>query len=398
MNRKSFINKIKYNKIFYLSYYYIGSFAISVLKLFLKPDNSLILFVSSGGKSMSDGPKAIYKAMIRDPRYINYKFVWAFLNPKQFNIEQGEVVQIDSFQYYKILLKARLWITNVSMLRGLDISGINSTCINTWHGTPIKYVGDNIKKTGITFNTNSKKKIADIMIAQSRYEAAIFSKAFNIPLKDVKIVGQPRNDDIPDLNNESNIHRIKSKLGISEGKKVILYAPTFRDYEMEDGTTCYSCPPITWEKWENALKDKYIVLFRAHPHVMKIMNIRDTDFLRDVSSYTYLNELLVITDVLISDYSGILFDYSILGRPMFCFAYDFRQYDEERGLYFDIRKELSSESLCDEDSLLKAIVEMDEQQRIFITKEFQKKYVQEFGHATSRCLDVIYDVINDRID
>ena len=206
------------------------------------------------------------------------------------------------------------------------------------------------------------------------------------------MVGLPRNDELTVEGLQKRQNEIREKLNIPKGKKVILYAPTFRDYVLE-GSNCVLSLPVSWVKWQRILGDKYVLLMRAHHAILKSLNIKENDFVRDVSLYPQLNDLMIASDLLISDYSSIFFDYSILGKPMYCFAYDFEIYQKERGLYFDIRKDLENEDIDTEDMLLAAIMNMDERERRSLTKRFQEKYVQKFGTATVDTLDIIYNAI-----
>lgn len=100
------------------------SFVINIMKLFLKTDDKLILFVSYGGRHFSDSPKVIYDAMKQDKRFESYKLIWAFVEPNKYDVE-GKI-KIDSWKYYKYALKSRCWITNVMVERALNFKGINT--------------------------------------------------------------------------------------------------------------------------------------------------------------------------------------------------------------------------------------------------------------------------------
>ena len=146
MNPTTLVNKIKYSAIFYSIYYYIGTLFVNVMKLFLRSDEKLVLFVSYGGKCYDDSPRVIFESMITDLRFKEYKFVWAFLYPEKYDIPSAEVISINSFKYLKTALKARIWITNVSMTRGLNFSGKKTFLLNTWHGSPMKIIGKDAKE------------------------------------------------------------------------------------------------------------------------------------------------------------------------------------------------------------------------------------------------------------
>lgn len=122
------------------------------------------------------------------------------------------------------------------------------------------------------------------------------------------------------------------------------------------------------------------------------MGIEDNDFVKNVSSYPNLNNLMIASDLLISDYSSIFFDYAIQEKPMLCYCYDYEKYAIKRGMYFDIREWLSYAS--DETELLNLIKNVDVNLKDEATKKFQKRYVTEFGFASQRSVDIIYNKIH----
>lgn len=386
----SIVNIVKRSKLLYNLYYYVGSFAINVLKKMLKADSKLIVFNSFGGDNYDDSPQAIYLAMINDRRFKDFKFVWAFKNPDKFSIPKGEKVKTDTFSFYKFVLKARVWVTNTTMTRALSFSGINTFSLNTWHGTAIKKIGKDAS-LGSAFVAKESSDHS-VFLGQGEYDQMVFSKAFDIVADRIKIMGLPRNDELVCGDINDKIRNLRKRFSIPEGKRVILYAPTFREYDRV-GADCVMKLPIDLMKWERELGNQYVFLIRAHHAVVKTMNIIDNDFIKNVSSYPHLNDLMVLSDMLISDYSSIYFDYSILGKPMLCFSYDYDRYEKERGMYFDIRKELNNECLDTEDKLLSAIINLDFETRKKVTEQFRDKYVQKYGTATNDSLDLIYNSI-----
>lgn len=387
----SIVNIVQRSRILYNLYYYVGLFLVNILKLSLKADPKLIVFNSFGGKKYDDSPKAIYLGMLEDERFIDYKFVWAFKNPDSFSIPRGEKVRVDSLNYYKAVLKARVWITNTTMTRALRFSGINTFSLNTWHGTAIKKIGEDARKEGVFVSKGGGAE--SIFLAQGEYDRDVFSKAFKLSKEKIKILGLPRNDELSIPQSLNMINDLKEKLSIPLEKKVILYAPTFREY-VREGSSCELNSPIDFEKWQNALADKYVLLMRAHHAIIKTNSISENSFIKNVSSYPHLNDLMLVSDILISDYSSIFFDYAILGKPMFCYAYDYARYTQERGVYFDIRQELDNEHLDTDDDLLSALINIDVEKRIEITKKFKDKYIQKYGTATRDSIELIYNAIN----
>lgn len=389
--KKKIIVIVKYFKPLYKVYFLTGTFLINILKLFVKPKDNVILFVSFGGKKFDDSPKVIYEEMIKDSRFNDYEFVWAFQNPESFNIPRGRIVKTDSLKYYITGLQARVWITNSRVERGLNFKGKNTFYFNTWHGTAIKKMGDDISAENQSFGRMAKWNV-DIMTAQSEYDVDIFSKVFNIDREKFLVCGLPRNDILVN-NSLEDKKKMMKKIGIPTNKKVILYAPTFREYERDQNLNCVIAPPIDFDKWKREIGDDYVILLRAHYEVAKVLNVKaDDGFVYDVSNYSELNDLMIASDMLVSDYSSIFFDYSILDRPMLCYAYDYEKYVSQRGLYMDIRKQLVGGDIT-EGELLNLIKNLQHEKAIGLVRDFRNNYIQKYGNATSISLDTIYENI-----
>ena len=152
--KQKLVNFLKYNKVAYAIYYQVMSFCMNVLKLFMRTDDKLILFNSFAGRKFDDSPKAIYEEMKKDPRFKDYKLVWAFHQPEKYDAPQK--IKTDGLKYFKTALAARVWVTNSSVERGLNFTGKHTFYFNTWHGTPMKKMGTDIGSTNTAFGTKSK--------------------------------------------------------------------------------------------------------------------------------------------------------------------------------------------------------------------------------------------------
>lgn len=378
-------NFLKYNKLIYALYYYIVSFLINILKVFIRTDEKLILFNSFAGRKYDDSPKEIFTMMRKDNRFKDYKLVWAFDDPKSHIINCAETIKTDTFSYFIKSLKAKVWITNSSSERGLNFKGKQTIYLNTWHGTPLKKMGTDLIKSNNSFKSRSKNKV-DFMNCQSEYEREIFSRVFNIPKSNFLPFGLPRNDIL--INYSENYRRnIRENLKIPADKKVILYAPTFREYSRDKNDITLNIP-IDINKWEKNLSKDYILLFRAHYEVSKHMKIEDNSFVRDMTNYESLNNLMIASDILISDYSSIFFDYSLMNKPMIHFTYDYDTYLSNRGLYFDIRKYLSGSYSAEQ--VMELIMCLDYEEEIKKTIKFKDEFLNYYGESTKQTLDYLY--------
>lgn len=374
---------VKNNRIIYKTYYYFMSSILKIIRLFVETDNKLILFVSYGGRHFNDSPKCIYEAMLIDPRFKDYKLVWAFLEPELVDINTPKI-RIDSWSYFKTALKARCWVTNVVIERGLNFKGKNTFYFHTTHTTLPKKMGYDDKSGSFSLPCGFKY---DCSCAQSEMEKQMQQSMFRLNADKILVSGYPKNDILCNYTDKIR-QSIRRKFGVTADRKLILYAPTYRDISF-GAMRC----PIDFKKWEETLGHDYAVLFRAHPVVANETKIdSSTGFVFDVSSYPDNMELMIASDILISDYSGIFFEYGVQDKPMYCFAYDYEQYIKVRELYFDIRDLIPGGHLSEVD-LLDYIKRSTFEDVRYQIEVFRNLYVAEYGHATEKCLDTIYENI-----
>lgn len=370
---------IKKHRLIYSIYYYVVSFFVNTLKLFLKTDDKLILFVSYGGRHYSDSPRVIYEAMLRDSRFDGYRKVWAFVNPERFDV--SDKIKIDTFTYFKTALKARCWVTNVMIERALNFRGIHTYYFCTWHGSPIKYDGCDSKKLKFFSKASSQY---DCYLTQSEYAKRVASRIFGLKEGVAQITGIPKNDILSSYT-DSYRAALREKLNIPPNKKAILYAPTFRE-----GLGLRENFQMHVEKWRNKLAEEYVLLYRAHPSIAAEWKANDA-FFHDVTFYEVGEDLMIASDLLLSDYSSIMFDYSIMRKPIYLWTYDYDEYQEKRGLYLDPREELPFSG--NEDELIDMIACHDWSRVPEGIAKFREKYATVCGHATETSLNLIWEHI-----
>ena len=383
--KQKLVNILKYNKTAYAVYYRVMSFCMNVLKLFVKTDNKLILFNSFAGRKYDDSPKAIFEAMKADPRFKGYRLVWAFHQPDKFQVDGAEKIKTDGLNYFKTALAARVWVTNSSVERGLNFTGKHTFYFNTWHGTPMKKMGTDIG-AGNTAFANEGESHFDVMMSQGHFETDVFSRSFKIPKEKFLEVGLPRNDILANYTEEQRT-TIRTRLGIKQNQTVILYCPTFREYDKDESLGVVMAPPMDLKRWERELGEGYVLLMRAHYEVSKVMKIEDNEFVRNMTDYPDLNDLYIAADILISDYSSVFFDYSITGKPMLHFCYDYEKYSSKRGMYFDIREKISGG--LNEDQVIERIKNIDTIAESKKTILFRDEFVNFYGSAAKAAVDCI---------
>lgn len=372
---------LKHNKIAYALFRSIGNVCFRFLGVIFQVDENTIIF-SGHGRNYNDSPRAIYEYMIKQAEFDKFKFYWALEDPSSVDIPGNcKKIKVDTWEYFKITLQSHYWVTCVNIERGLHYKKKSNIYLNTWHGTPIKSIaGDNSRK-------NDNFSYIDLFCASGKFEEKIFKKVFSVPKEHLIFTGLPRNDELYNIS-KKKIDCLKKELSISDKKKVILYAPTWRD-SLDGGRTYSVKPPINIEKWKKVLGEEYILLMRTHPYTNKILGIQFDDFVIDMTFYPKINDLFLISDILISDYSAAIFDYSILERPIICFTYDYDEYKSIRGFSLDVENELPGGLIKTEEEVLNIILNKDKKELIKEVKKFKNKYLEYGGNATKECVEAL---------
>ncbi len=385
--RDRLIYLLKHSKSAQLLYRRVMSALFRLLGLFVRIDNNLILFSSFAGKKYNDSPKVLFEALRKDPRYRGYKFVWAFEHPERFQIEGAESIKIDTPKYFITSLKAKVWICSVNIERGLSFKKNDTVYINTWHGAGTKKIGN-----ACAGRNDYDFSGVDLMLVQSDFEREIFERDFRCRPDAIRIVGFPRNDELFHIyDDESKKKELRKQFEIPEGKKVILYAPTWRD--SQDGGLSYKFEaPVDMNKWKRLLSDEYVMLFRMHTFTT-IFDMKYDEFARNVSTYDNLNHILAISDVVITDYSTIVYDSAVARKPFICFGFDYDRYYKERGFYYDLDKVYPGGVLKTEDEVIKRIHDVVNGTDADKYEAFRNKYIEAGGNSTSLIIEELTQML-----
>jgi CDP-glycerol glycerophosphotransferase len=213
--------------------------------------------------------------------------------------------------------------------------------VQTWHGAPYKKIGlDNVR--GQTFSARNyaamlRREAArwDFLLSPNPPSTPILRQAFAYEGEMLE-TGYPRTDVFHSPGRDAAAESVRRRLGLPEGRRVVLYAPTMRD-DQSYGRNRFSLDMrLDLAAARAELGDDHVLLVRRHAKVADEVRDADGEFARDVSLWPDVNELMLVTDVLVTDYSSLLFDFAVTRRPMLFFTYDLEDYrDRLRGLYFD---------------------------------------------------------------
>ena len=404
---KSIAKKSKVLRIFIRNIMYgIEKINYKLIGLTVKEDEKSIVFGAYNGKSYACSPKAVYEYMLKDDFFSDYKFVWLFENPDDHldlqNNKNTVLVKNRTKLCKKYLHTARYIILNY---RAPDYwtPAKKQVYIQCWHGTPLKRLGYDILTSDNAMNSIEeiqKKYKTDALrinylLSSCKFTTEKFATAWNLEnfnKKDALIeIGYPRNDILSKYTQEQ-VEKIKVKLGLlNSEKKIILYAPTWRDNQYDASKGYVYSNPVDFDLLNKKLSDDYIILFRAHYMVANHFDFKQYEgFIYDVSDYDDINELYIISDYLITDYSSVFFDYAILERPIFFYMYDMDEYaNEMRGFYIDVN-ELPGPIVKTETELIKAIKANSKDNYKEMLREFNCKYNEKNdGKAAERLADII---------
>ena len=379
--KKRIVYILKHNQRIQMFYKLVMSMVFKIWGLFIKTDNNLVLFVSFMGTKFNDSPKVIYEYMQNHAEYKKFHCVWAFEEPKKY--PELDTVTIDTAKYFYTALKAKYWITNTNIERGLEFKKKSTKYLNTWHGIALKYIGNDCPGRK-DYNFNS----VNYLTVCGEHDQKVFKSAFNADEKSFLKCGLPRNEKLWNISSEQE-KKYRIKLGIPEGKKVILYAPTWRE-SINGGRSYDIKPPIHFEQWKSELENEYVVLFRAHHLTTKILGVTFNEFIRDVSDYSDVNDLMIASDILITDYSAIAFDFSVLCKPILIYAYDYDTYLAERGTYFDMNEKYPNKICETEKELFIRIKTLNYIEECEKTKIFRDRFNAYGIDATKTSVEALF--------
>ncbi len=386
---KKMYRMLKNKNVWYkLAYYHIFS---------KKPiQENVILFESFMAKNYSDSPKYIYEYLAK--HYGNqYTFVWA-LNDGHPVPYGAKVVKRFSFQYAYYLAVSKYFVFNVRQplwFRKRE----GQVFVETWHGTPLKrLVFDQEEVTSASPKYKQQfyrqRQEWDYLVSANPFSSKTFRSCFMYEGKMLEH-GYPRNDILYDPNKEQIAKDLKQKLGIPEHKKTILYAPTWRDDEHYGKGEYKFTLALDLQLLKERLSDEYVLILRTHHYIADQIDTTGLeDFVFNLSKYDDISEIYLISDICITDYSSVFFDFANLKRPVLFYTYDIDKYKNQlRGFYIDMETEVPGPLLYTSEEVVQAIEHIDE-----VQAEYQERYDEFYdrfccfddGHASEKIVKEVW--------
>jgi CDP-glycerol glycerophosphotransferase len=347
-----------------------------------------VLFESWRGQ-FSDNPRAISEELHR--RGAGVEHVWVIDPALRCDLPDWVVpVAPGGWQHLAMMGRARYHVANGTVL-GFHRKRRGQTFLQTWHGTPLKRIGLDTRRSDSRVARKAAKTLErnipnwDLLISPSRFSTPILRSAFRYSGRIVE-TGYPRNDLLLSPDAGSIRDRTRTALGIDPGQRVVLYAPTFRDerpFALEADT----------QRLARALGDEYVVLLRTHQLDARWLTLGAEALFRDVSGYEDNRELFLAADLLVTDYSSLMFDFAVTRKPMLFFTPDLEHYrDELRGFYIDFEAEAPGPLLATVEQLADAVLDLDAV--VDRSGDAYARFVERFcdlddGHAAERAVDAL---------
>lgn len=368
----------------------------------LPVQNNKILFDNYMGKGFGCNPKYVAEQLIE--KYPGqFDLVWITSTA---DMDRGDfppeirLAAYSSAQALREYATAKVWVSNyhkVSFVKRGMFKRPEQCFIQMWHGSlGIKKIEGDV--SGLTQDDNWLKLsqqssgMVDYWISNSKFETEIYKTAF-WDVHTVKEYGHPRNDILFDNARMREIRRKLSRHFGIEGKKVMFYAPTFReDYRLD----CYQ---IDYQALRSSLKKRFggdwAILVRLHPRVRKYADsvVPDLPYVFDATFYTDIQELIAGADCMITDYSSCVFDFMLTRRPAFLYATDISEFDNERGFYYPLES-TPFPIAADNAQLMENVEQFSEEKYTAGVDAFlREKGCIEDGHAGERVVQLIMEAV-----
>lgn len=362
-----------------------------------------ILYESRDGASMTDNPYAMFRYMLAHPEFRDYTHIWSIADKE---LLAPIIQQYESYPHVKFVkrhspaylraLASCQYVINNSTFPTYYIPKKGQVYINTWHGTPLKYMGFDIPgNPAHSQNVLRNFLSTDFLISANEHMTNMYTKSYKLDgLYNGKIIetGYPRID----LTIHTDPFEFRKRLEdwgiILEDKPIILYAPTWKGTDVTQVKNDVKQIHADMVELRKQVGDQYNILVKVHPFLYK--QAKDDEGLigRLIPDFVDTNELLSVVDILITDYSSIFFDFLITGKPILFYTWDLDVYMEERGQYFHYN-ELPGPHLFTVWELATAIKNIDKVQveYKFQYEKMKERFTQyEDGKVRERIISYIF--------
>jgi CDP-glycerol glycerophosphotransferase len=357
-----------------------------------RPLRDAVVYSSFDGRQYSDSPRAIHEELVR--RGAGLEHLWIVDDARCRVPDTATVVRKGSREHFEALACSRYVVFNDTFPDWFERRP-DQVCVQTWHGAPLKRLGldaPGVQRRLRRYEMRWSRQIVNWqhLVSPSRFATPILRRAYGIE-GDVLETGAPRQDVLAGAGRDDRARAVRERLGLADGVRAVLYAPTYRDHVVDRLGRHRLDLRLDLDRLRAALGHDAVVLVRRHPRVTGAVPASADGFVRDVTSYPDATELLLAADVLVTDYSSLMFDFANTGRPMLFYTYDLEAYrDRIRGLYIDLEAEAPGPLLATSDAVAEALGDLDAVRAAHADRyaAFVARYCElDDGHAAARVVD-----------
>ena len=348
-----------------------------------------VLFESFQGKVIGDSSLDIFLELKK--RRPDLEFIWT-TSAKTEAPAGSRAVRHGSKEWLRAIATSKYLVNNTNFpwyFRKVQ----GQVYLQTWHGTPLKRLGRDIENNHLTKSyldtMDREASYWDYLISPSPFCTEIFPGAFNYRGEIIE-TGYPRNDRLSKTDSAAR-QRIRAKIGISDpSETVVMYAPTWRDYNRSATGNWQS---VNFMNENIELPEGFTMIYRGHTNTHAVHKNEVAGRAIDVTMYPDVTELYLAADVMITDFSSVMFDYTVTGKPIMFLAPDLERYRAERGFYFDFEDTAPGPILNSEQEVLQTLGRIDQ-----VSKLYEKRYrvwQQKFngleeGNSAARVVDLVW--------
>jgi CDP-glycerol glycerophosphotransferase len=322
-----------------------------------------VVFISFKGKSCNDNPLGISQELRR--RGDDREHVWVVNDWSVPVPDEAKAVLANTEAYWDALARSKYIISNDDMPARFE-KRQGQLYVQTWHGTLLKRIGFDVENpqfiSGTKYNEHLAKDVAkwDLVISPQPFSTPHMRRAFRYD-GEILESGYPRNDVLCSGEAPALAATVRARLGLPAGKKVVMYAPTWRDNQYYASGRYRFDFRLDLQDAYRRLGDDYVFLVRGHHQMADDVpeDIRP-GFMLNVTAYPDISELFLVTDALITDYSSMMCDFAATGKPMVFYTYDLEDYrDNLRGFNFDFEAEVPGPLLATSPEVVTALGDLD---------------------------------------
>lgn len=355
-----------------------------------QPLRDAVLFESFEGKMIGDNPLGVAHGLVS--RGTSLEVLWTVSRPDM-RVPQGSRALLHGSPEWLGALATSRYLVNNTNFPPYFRKAPGQVYCQTWHGTPLKRLAHDMAPgtiSGAYLSMYDREAAAwDFLVTANDFSARALGGAFQYRGR-ILTVGYPRNDRLVTADDEQR-QAIRRRLGVSDpDERLLLYGPTWRDSRR---TILGQWAPVNYFEPSSPLPDGWRVVFRGHSNTHMA---HDTSIARgalDVTRYPDVTDLLIAADALLTDYSSLMFDFAVTGKPILFLAPDLAHYRDSRGFYFDFEQEAPGPVLSTPDQVVERLADVPG-----MVAEFRTRYAAwnakfnawDDGHASQRVVDAVF--------